>query len=147
MQDVWLFEGRQRFPDQDSRYPCSIEHHASVGLSPMRAGASQTPEQKHLPLQSVRPLAPTRRLLAHRPEVQDFKQWRCIGCQRPTCQLCGVREETALNRPVDPCSYVCQKCTYPPCAGGCGALRYRREKYRAENMPTWFCVACKGQQG
>ena len=74
---------------------------------------------------------------------KDLKRWRCLDCQQPICQRCGGREEQAMNRPVDPTTFVCQACIYPPCAGGCGAERYRRQKYKVDVMPVWFCSKCR----
>jgi hypothetical protein len=77
-------------------------------------------------------------------KCRDYKKWKCDACQRPTCTSCGVQEPTPLNRSITTGTHICYRCTYPPCAKGCGTFRPDTAKrYRVDNMLLWMCANCK----
>ena len=72
-------------------------------------------------------------------------RWTCFQCQYPFCKLCQKRPEKprASNSKAAAGEYICPKCRYPPCAGGCGAPRPEQSKYNVINWPGWKCAKCR----
>ena len=63
--------------------------------------------------------------------------WTCNQCAANTCSQCGG----SLARTADADSW-CNNCAFPPCQGGCGRARPRRDEYRARRWPYWVCCEC-----
>ena len=63
--------------------------------------------------------------------------WTCNQCAANTCSQCGG----GLPKTANADSW-CNNCAFPPCQGGCGRGRPRRNEYRARSWPSWVCREC-----
>ena len=73
-----------------------------------------------------------------RQRCKYYKKWRCLTCDFPPCETCGIKPNIPKKAP-----YTCNACIFPPCK--CGAKRPRTSKYRSTNkgMLTWTCRHCR----
>ena len=90
----------------------------------------------------------TKPLAAFSDRMQRRRQGahtKCHDCQHPRCAACGERPERIYDHPYTDGDYFCQRCAYPPCAGGCGRPRPSTSSsyWHRRRMPTWFCPECR----